>query len=96
MPTIQLDPVRTRLESGVHPEWNARNVRADYLSDGRIWVRCTFKDDSTLSSNRARHSDFPIARLLDNAADLYAWSRSLFYLLEEVKTVEQTQGACHR
>ena len=96
MMTIQLDPVRASLESGVHPEWNARKVRADYFPDGRIWARCTFKDDGTLLSNRARHADFPVARLLDNETDLHAWSRSLYYLLEEVKKVEQTQGQCLR
>lgn len=96
MMTIQLDPVRASLECGVHPEWNARNVRADYLPDGRIWARCTFKDDSPLVSHRARHSDFPIARLLDNETDLRTWSRSLYYLLEELKKVEQTQGPCLR
>ena len=88
-PVVQIDPVRFCLESGVHPEWNARNVHSDYFPDGRIWVRCTFKGDSPLPSDRGRHPDVPCARLLDNETDLHAWSRSLYYLLESVKRVGQ-------
>jgi hypothetical protein len=93
MTTIYLDPVRARLESGVHPEWNARNISADYFYDGRIWVRCTFKDNGTLSASRPRHSDVPLARIIENETDLHAWASALYYHLENVKAVERSRGA---
>jgi len=82
---LQLDPVRSCLEFGVHPEWNARNVQSDYLPDGRIWVRLRFKDDGPISGDRKRHTDVPYAKLLDREVDLDAWKRSLYYFLEDVK-----------
>jgi hypothetical protein len=76
------------LTSGVHAEWNVRDLRLQSLEDGGLRVSFVCKDDDPASADRRRHPDVPISLVLPKDVDWHQLKSAIFCLLESIKEID--------
>lgn len=75
---VAMSTIQNALKFGVHSDYSFHNAQCWYLPDGRIYASLVCR------SHKSGRSDLRISQVVNSETDLYAWVRSLWYLLEAI------------